>query len=105
MEHSSIITQAQVEDALVLTKQGLVSKNLSLLGRNLRKTLILDNLSASYIFHPENAVPVQSWFDDMADTELLNLIPVFEEQSRGRLYQPWVGAGLLAFPASKQWSF
>lgn len=26
-------------------------------------------------------VPVQSWFDDMADTELLNLIPVFEELS------------------------
>lgn len=26
-------------------------------------------------------VPVQSWFDDMADTELLNLIPIFEELS------------------------
>uniref|UniRef100_A0A8C9KGN8 Mitochondrial import inner membrane translocase subunit TIM50 n=1 Tax=Panthera tigris altaica TaxID=74533 RepID=A0A8C9KGN8_PANTA len=46
-----------------------------------QKTLILDNSPASYIFHPENAVPVQSWFDDMADTELLNLIPIFEELS------------------------
>nr|XP_025043962.1 carboxy-terminal domain RNA polymerase II polypeptide A small phosphatase 2 [Pelodiscus sinensis] len=61
--------------------QGCYVKDLSRLGRDLRKTLILDNSPASYIFHPENAVPVQSWFDDMADTELLNLIPVFEELS------------------------
>ncbi|XP_039208568.1 carboxy-terminal domain RNA polymerase II polypeptide A small phosphatase 2 isoform X2 [Crotalus tigris] len=61
--------------------QGCYVKDLSRLGRDLRKTLILDNSPASYIFHPENAVPVQSWFDDMTDTELLNLIPVFEELS------------------------
>lgn len=61
--------------------QGCYVKDLSRLGRDLRKTVILDNSPASYIFHPENAVPVQSWFDDMADTELLNLIPVFEELS------------------------
>uniref|UniRef100_A0A8C6D2A6 Mitochondrial import inner membrane translocase subunit TIM50 n=1 Tax=Moschus moschiferus TaxID=68415 RepID=A0A8C6D2A6_MOSMO len=84
MEHGSIITQARREDSLVLTKQGLVSKSSPKkprLGRDLRKTLILDNSPASYIFHPENTVPVQSWFDDMADTELLNLIPIFEELS------------------------
>uniref|UniRef100_A0A8C0WBK1 Mitochondrial import inner membrane translocase subunit TIM50 n=1 Tax=Castor canadensis TaxID=51338 RepID=A0A8C0WBK1_CASCN len=82
MEHGSIITQAWREDALVLTKQGLVSKSSPKKPqRDLRKTLILDNQPASYIFHPENAVPVQSWFDDMADTELLNLIPIFEELS------------------------
>uniref|UniRef100_A0A8B9QG35 protein-serine/threonine phosphatase n=2 Tax=Palaeognathae TaxID=8783 RepID=A0A8B9QG35_APTOW len=61
--------------------QGCYVKDLSLLGRDLHKTLILDNSPASYIFHPGNAVPVQSWFDDMADTELLNLIPIFEELS------------------------
>ncbi|NXD17334.1 CTDS2 phosphatase, partial [Nothocercus nigrocapillus] len=61
--------------------QGCYVKDLSLLGRDLHKTLILDNSPASYIFHPGNAVPVQSWFDDMADTELLNLLPVFEELS------------------------
>lgn len=27
-------------------------------------------------------VPVQSWFDDMTDTELLDLIPFFEGLSR-----------------------
>lgn len=62
--------------------QGCYVKDLSRLGRELQKTLILDNSPASYIFHPENAVPVLSWFDDAEDTELLHLIPVFEELSQ-----------------------
>ncbi|XP_016322003.1 carboxy-terminal domain RNA polymerase II polypeptide A small phosphatase 2-like isoform X2 [Sinocyclocheilus anshuiensis] len=62
--------------------QGCYVKDLSRLGRELHKTLILDNSPASYIFHPENAVPVLSWFDDLEDTELLHLIPVFEELSQ-----------------------
>lgn len=62
--------------------QGCYVKDLSRLGRDLNKTLILDNSPASYIFHPKNAVPVLSWFDDLDDAELLNLLPVFEELSR-----------------------
>ncbi|XP_033824937.1 carboxy-terminal domain RNA polymerase II polypeptide A small phosphatase 2 [Periophthalmus magnuspinnatus] len=62
--------------------QGCYVKDLSRLGRDLNKTLILDNSPASYIFHPHNAVPVLSWFDDLEDAELLNLLPVFEELSR-----------------------
>ncbi|XP_012671744.2 CTD (carboxy-terminal domain, RNA polymerase II, polypeptide A) small phosphatase-like a isoform X3 [Clupea harengus] len=62
--------------------RGNYVKDLSRLGRELSKVIIVDNSPASYIFHPENAVPVQSWFDDMTDTELLDLIPVFEGLSR-----------------------
>uniref|UniRef100_A0A3Q2Z3N5 Transmembrane BAX inhibitor motif-containing protein 6 n=1 Tax=Hippocampus comes TaxID=109280 RepID=A0A3Q2Z3N5_HIPCM len=36
--------------------QGCYVKDLSRLGRDLRKTLILDNSPASYIFHPDNAI-------------------------------------------------
>ncbi|XP_023689082.2 carboxy-terminal domain RNA polymerase II polypeptide A small phosphatase 2 [Paramormyrops kingsleyae] len=61
--------------------QGFYVKDLSRLGRDLHRTLILDNSPASYIFHPENAVPVVSWFDDLDDMELLNLLPIFEELS------------------------
>ncbi|XP_045435370.1 CTD small phosphatase-like protein isoform X2 [Pipistrellus kuhlii] len=62
--------------------RGNYVKDLSRLGRELSKVIIVDNSPASYIFHPENAVPVQSWFDDMTDTELLDLIPFFEGLSR-----------------------
>jgi carboxy-terminal domain RNA polymerase II polypeptide A small phosphatase len=54
-------------------------KDLSLLGRPLEKTIIIDNSPASYLFHPENALPILSWFDDENDTELLDLIPFLED--------------------------
>ncbi|CAI9533398.1 unnamed protein product, partial [Staurois parvus] len=62
--------------------RGNYVKDLSRLGRDLNKLIIIDNSPASYIFHPDNAVPVISWFDDMSDTELLDLIPFFERISK-----------------------
>jgi len=61
--------------------RGNYVKDLSRLGRELSKVLIVDNSPASYIFHPDNAVPCTSWFDDEKDTELLDLIPYFESLS------------------------
>ncbi|XP_049624010.1 carboxy-terminal domain RNA polymerase II polypeptide A small phosphatase 1 [Suncus etruscus] len=62
--------------------RGNYVKDLSRLGRDLRRVLILDNSPASYVFHPDNAVPVASWFDNMSDTELQDLLPFFEQLSR-----------------------
>uniref|UniRef100_A0A914VL07 Mitochondrial import inner membrane translocase subunit TIM50 n=1 Tax=Plectus sambesii TaxID=2011161 RepID=A0A914VL07_9BILA len=45
---------------------------------DLKRVIIVDNSPASYAFHPDNAVPVQSWFDDQNDTELLEIIPLLE---------------------------
>ncbi|KAG6816981.1 hypothetical protein H0H87_001296 [Tephrocybe sp. NHM501043] len=55
--------------------RGNYVKDLSQLGRPIADTIILDNSPASYIFHPNNAVPVSSWFNDPHDTELTDLIP------------------------------
>ncbi|KAJ7680259.1 protein phosphatase [Mycena polygramma] len=55
--------------------KGIYVKDLSQLGRPIADTIILDNSPASYIFHPHNAVPVSSWFNDPHDVELTDLIP------------------------------
>jgi RNA polymerase II subunit A small phosphatase-like protein len=55
--------------------KGNYVKDLSQLGRPIQDTIILDNSPASYIFHPNNAVPVSSWFNDPHDTELTDLCP------------------------------
>merc|ERR1712223_659873 len=52
--------------------RGNYVKDLSRLGRELHKIIIVDNSPASYVFHPDNAVPCSSWFDDMEDRELLD---------------------------------
>lgn len=53
----------------------LIFQDLSQLGRPISDTIIIDNSPASYIFHPNNAVPVSSWFNDPHDTELTDLCP------------------------------
>jgi len=55
--------------------KGNYVKDLSQLGRPMTDTIILDNSPASYIFHPNNAVPVSSWFNDPHDTELTDMCP------------------------------
>ncbi|KAJ3015730.1 hypothetical protein HKX48_004415 [Thoreauomyces humboldtii] len=55
--------------------RGNYVKDLSLLGRDLKDVLILDNSPACYVLQPSNAVPVSSWFNDPNDTELADLTP------------------------------
>ena len=53
-------------------------KDLSLLGRNLKDVMIVDNSPAAFMFHPECALPILSWFDDMNDTVLYDWLPMLE---------------------------
>jgi len=55
-------------------------KDLSLLGRPLEDTLIIDNSPFSYMFQPDNAIPITSWFNDKTDRELYELVPFLVEQ-------------------------
>ncbi|KAK9448982.1 phosphoprotein phosphatase-like protein [Limtongia smithiae] len=65
--------------------QGNYVKDLSQLGRPLQSIIILDNSPASYIFHPQHAVPISSWFSDAHDNELLDLVPFLEDLARTEL--------------------
>ncbi|MCO5596455.1 hypothetical protein L7F22_050518 [Adiantum nelumboides] len=53
---------------------GLV-KDLSTLGRDLRKVIIVDNSPHCYLLQPRNAVPIASFIDNRDDRELVDLMP------------------------------
>lgn len=53
-------------------------KDLTRLGRKLKHTVIVDNSPLSYMFQPDNAIPVTSWFSDKSDAELYNLCPLLD---------------------------
>ncbi|KAJ3359698.1 hypothetical protein GGF32_009043 [Allomyces javanicus] len=65
-----------------INHKGNYVKDLGMLGRELRSTIIIDNSPASYLFHRSNAIPVTSWFNDPADTELLELVPFLFDLDR-----------------------
>ena len=71
-----------LSDSLLQTYIIHVLQDLRRLGRDLNKTIIVDNAQASYLFNPENAVAITSWFSERADTELLDLLPFFEDIHR-----------------------
>lgn len=62
-----------------LNHRGNFVKDLSQLGRDLKNIIIVDNSPVCYMFHPYNAVPCTSWFNDPHDAELLDLIPFLED--------------------------
>lgn len=57
---------------------GVYVKDLSLLGRDLSQTWIIDNSAHAYLFQNRNSCGCCSWFDNTQDRELRDLVPLLE---------------------------
>jgi len=65
----------------------LFAKDLSRLGRDLDRTLIIDNVQENFMLQPNNGIFILPWYEDPHDTALFTLTPLLEElvQTRSRV--------------------
>ena len=54
-------------------------KDLSKIGRDLGKTIIVDNLADNFKLQPNNGIHILTWLDDMKDTQLYDLGKILKD--------------------------
>ena len=52
--------------------------------------MLVDNSPHAYSYHLENGIPIESWFDDDTDIQLLKLINFLERLKHQDDVQPFV---------------
>jgi len=58
---------------------GNIIKDLNKIGRDTSKAIIVDNVSENFCNQKENGIFIKTWYDDMEDRQLYELIPLLRQ--------------------------
>ncbi|CAK80175.1 unnamed protein product (macronuclear) [Paramecium tetraurelia] len=72
------IVKARLYREHTFQKDNVYIKDLSILGRNLNRVIIVDNMPENFQLQPENGIYIQSWTGEQKDRALKDLMPLLE---------------------------
>lgn len=70
-------------------------KDLGLIGRDITKTLIVDNTKDNFMYHNRNGIPIHSWYEDQKDSTLNDLTKILASLAEAgpkdirKALEPW----------------
>lgn len=75
-ENSHCISHRLYRQHAIPSQSGFYVKDLSRIGREISRTIIVDNIAENFQLQPENGIFIKSWFTDDRDTALYELAPL-----------------------------
>ncbi|CAD8044223.1 unnamed protein product [Paramecium primaurelia] len=75
IDEDKVISHRLYRQHTTLVKNTYV-KDIQKIGRDIKKTIIIDNLAENFQFQPDNGIQIQSWYGDSDDQALLLLSPL-----------------------------
>lgn len=73
------VSRRYYRDDIATEQDGQRVKDLTLVSKNLAKTIIIDNMPENFVKQSKNGIFIKSWYDDPHDTALLELMPLLKE--------------------------
>jgi len=74
MDSKGCIRHRLYRDSTVTHKGQPFVKDISLLGRSLKRTVLVDNNAFAMMASPDNSIPIMSFYDSQIDRELVKLL-------------------------------
>lgn len=90
IDKGSYVKHSLFRDATVTYKGQSFVKDLSILGRDMSRVVLIDNNPLAMLASPDNAMPIMSWYDDPNDKELEKALSILNQMKDLKDIRPYL---------------